>query len=241
MSCFTCVKVLMILFNLIIFLGGGTLLGVGIWVTVDSKSFLNIFGAFASDLGQFVNVGYFLIAIGAVLVVLGFLGCCGAQKESKCLLITFFTLILLIFIAEVAGAVVALVYSSMAQSIMEPVLRQVLQRDYGRDPAVTQIWNTTMTELKCCGFSNYTDFTNSYYMKHNGDSYPSQCCRFNVTTTCKLGQATAANVQGCFEQLLDTIRKNAAVVGGVAAGIAVLEIAAMVVAMYLYCHIDNKA
>lgn len=231
----------MILFNLIIFLGGGTLLGVGIWVTVDSKSFLNIFGVFASDLNQFVNVGYFLIAIGAVLLLLGFLGCCGAQKESKCLLITFFTLILLIFIAEVAGAVVALVYSSMAQSIMEPLLRQVLQKDYGSNPATTQVWNTTMTELKCCGFANYTDFTGSYYMQNHGNSYPPQCCNSNVTSTCTSDQAAVANVQGCFEQLLSTIKKNAAVVGGVAAGIAALEIAAMVVAMYLYCHIDNKA
>ncbi|XP_078527828.1 tetraspanin-1 [Lissotriton helveticus] len=240
MSCFTFIKVLMILFNLIIFLGGGTLLGVGIWVTVDSKSFLNIFGAFASDLNQFVNVGYFLIAIGAVLVVLGFLGCCGAQKESKCLLITFFTLILLIFIAEVAGAVVAFVYSSMAQNIMEPLLRQVLQKDYGREPSTTQVWNSTMTELKCCGFSNYTDFNASYYLQHYSNSYPPQCCNSTVTT-CTFELAAASKTQGCFEELLSTIKKNAAVVGGVAAGIAALEIAAMVVAMYLYCHIDNKA
>lgn len=57
----------------------------GIWVAVDGSSFSSIFGS--SSTLQFVNVSYFLIVIGAILVVLGFLGCCGAQKESKCLLI----------------------------------------------------------------------------------------------------------------------------------------------------------
>lgn len=67
-------------------LGGGTLLGVGIWVSLDGESFLDIFGALSSSVLQVVNVGYFLIVIGAILLVIGFLGCCGAQKESKCLL-----------------------------------------------------------------------------------------------------------------------------------------------------------
>lgn len=35
---------------------------------------------------QFVNVGYFLIAAGAVLFILGFLGCYGAHSENKCAL-----------------------------------------------------------------------------------------------------------------------------------------------------------
>nr|DBA17712.1 TPA: hypothetical protein GDO54_016042 [Pyxicephalus adspersus] len=194
MSCFTCIKVLMVLFNLAIFLAGGTLLGVGIWVSVDSGSFLKIFGTLGTGADsiatQFVNVGYFLIAIGALLLILGFLGCCGAQKESKCLLIMFFSIVLIIFIAEIAGAVVALVYSSVAQSFLRSVLTPILQNDYGQNPDVTKIWNTTMTE-------------------------------------------------GCFNQILDLLKTNAAVVGGIAAGIGALELAAMVVSMYLYCKIDK--
>lgn len=68
-------------------LAGGALLGVGIWVSVDGTSFVRVIGPVSSQAMQFVNIGYFCIAIGAVLVLLGFLGCCGAQKESKCLLI----------------------------------------------------------------------------------------------------------------------------------------------------------
>lgn len=72
-------------------LGGGTLLGVGIWVTTDKDSFLEVFGVLSSTVMQVVNVGYFLIVIGAILLVIGFLGCYGAQKESKCLLMMVWT------------------------------------------------------------------------------------------------------------------------------------------------------
>jgi tetraspanin-1 len=61
-------------------------LAVGIWVSIDGSSFLKIFGPLSSSAMQFVNVGYFLIAAGAVLFVLGFLGCYGAHSENKCAL-----------------------------------------------------------------------------------------------------------------------------------------------------------
>lgn len=63
-------------------------MAVGIWVSVDGPSFMKIFGPMSSSAMQFVNVGYFLIAAGAVLFALGFLGCYGAQTESKCALMT---------------------------------------------------------------------------------------------------------------------------------------------------------
>ncbi|XP_042320992.1 tetraspanin-1 [Sceloporus undulatus] len=238
MSCFTFLKVMMVLFNLAIVLGGGALLGIGIWVSVDSGSFVQMFGPLSSSVLQFVNVGYLLIAIGAVLFVLGFLGCCGAQKESKCLLITFFTIILIIFIVEIAAAVVALVYTSLAETILQGTVTQLLKNEYGKSKDITTVWNTTMTELKCCGLSNYTDFDNSYYMQTHSGDYPSFCCKNK--DPCDATTAQISNIPGCFPQLLDAIRQNAGVVGGVAAGICALELAAMVVSMYLYCRLDEK-
>lgn len=84
-----CIESMLILFYWILLqLGGLTLLAMGIWVSVDGGSFLKLLGPFSSQAMQFVNVGFFCIAVGAVLVLLGLLGCCGAHKESKCLLLT---------------------------------------------------------------------------------------------------------------------------------------------------------
>ncbi|XP_005482278.1 tetraspanin-1 [Zonotrichia albicollis] len=237
MGCFTFIKVMMILFNLAIFLSGGTLLGVGIWVKVDGESFLKIFGTLSSSILQVVNVAYLLIVIGAILLVIGFLGCYGAQKESKCLLMMFFSVVLIIFIAEVAAAVVALVFTGLAETLLTGLVTPLLKEKYGADDAFTQIWNITMTEVHCCGLNNYTDFNNSYYFDtHHG--YPEQCC--DTQEPCNSTVAAEMAVQGCFKQILEEIRTNAGVAGGVAAGIAALEIAAMAVSMYLYCRLDEK-
>ncbi|KAM6398070.1 tetraspanin-1 [Pluvialis apricaria] len=237
MGCFTFIKVMMILFNLAIFLSGGTLLGVGIWVTVDDQSFLKIFGPLSSSVLQVVYVSYFLIAIGAILLVIGFLGCYGAQKDSKCLLMMFFSVVLIIFIAEIAAAVVALVYTGLAEMLLTAVVTPLLKEKYGPDESFTYVWNVTMNEVHCCGLNNYTDFTNSTWYKDHS-TYPDPCC--GNKQPCNDATAAEADVPGCFNQILEEIKTNAGVVGGVAVGIAALEIAAMVVSMYLYCHLDQK-
>ncbi|XP_039591457.1 tetraspanin-1-like [Polypterus senegalus] len=238
MSCYSFLKGMMFLFNFLIFLGGAGLLAVGIWVTADGSSFLKFVGPYSTQVMQFVNVGYFCIAVGAVLVILGFLGCCGALRESKCLLLIFFSIVLIIFIAEVAAAVVALVYSSFAESVLKALVLPELKSKYGNDNEVTKIWNATMTELKCCGFNNYTDFNDSTFMQQY-KSYPTFCCKKNQTGDCTLNKVSSAKIPGCFDSLLYQLKKDAKIVGGIAAGICALELASLVVSMYLYCQIDK--
>ncbi|XP_045715926.1 tetraspanin-1 [Phyllostomus hastatus] len=240
MQCYSFIKTITILFNFLIFLCGVALLAVGIWVSVDGQSFLKIFGPMSSSAMQFVNVGYFLIAAGAVLFALGFLGCYGAHTENKCALLMFFFILFLIFTAEVAAAVVALVYTTMAEHFLTLVIVPAIEKDYGSQKDFTQVWNSTMEGLKCCGFNNYTDFENSPYFKEN-NAFPPYCCFDNVvnstdTEACTKKRAEDKAVQGCFKQLLKSIRTNAVTVGGVAAGIGGLELAAMTVSLYLYCN-----
>lgn len=72
-------------------LAGAVILGVGIWVKVDSSSLLGILEKVKDappQLSHLTSVGYLLIAVGAFLLIIGFLGCCGAVRESRCMLLT---------------------------------------------------------------------------------------------------------------------------------------------------------
>ncbi|NXE67574.1 TSN1 protein, partial [Calcarius ornatus] len=219
-------------------LSGGTLLGVGIWVKVDGESFLKIFGTLSSSILQVVNVAYLLIVIGAILLVIGFLGCYGAQKESKCLLMMFFSVVLIIFIAEVAAAVVALVFTGLAETLLTGLVTPLLKEKYGVDEAFTQIWNVTMAELPLKP-QTFPMAVCSGLEKQYLPSWGMLCPGRWVSPLLPSSPAWFP-VQGCFKQILEEIRTNAGVAGGVAAGIAALEIAAMAVSMYLYCRLDEK-
>ncbi|KAM7386268.1 hypothetical protein PAMA_009075 [Pampus argenteus] len=246
MGCFGLLKGMMFVFNGIIFLAGAAVLGVGIWVKVDSGSILTFLGKIENapaELSQVLNVGYLLIAIGLLLLVIGFLGCCGAVRESKCMLLLFFIIVLVVFIAEVAGAVVILVFRPLADELFKKfgtAAVQNIKQDYGKNPDITGLWNTTMTTLKCCGFYNASDFVDSPYYNKNKNQYPSQCCS-NMNNPCNQTMVDSDTaVSGCFPKIKQLIDDNTVVIVGVALGIAALEICAMAVSMILYCRIKSR-
>ena len=77
---FSAINQLAIAFQLV----GVALLGVGIWAETGTDSFKNL----VSDNPRIFNAVYIIVAAGALLLVVGFLGCCGALTESRCMLAT---------------------------------------------------------------------------------------------------------------------------------------------------------
>uniref|UniRef100_A0A8C5LMH1 Tetraspanin n=1 Tax=Leptobrachium leishanense TaxID=445787 RepID=A0A8C5LMH1_9ANUR len=205
-------------------LRGAAILGIGIWVKVDGGSFIKILGAAAPQLMQIVNVGYVCIAVGGFLILMGFLGCCGAVKESRCMLMTFFTIILIIFIAEMVAAVVVLAFSSLSKVFIDflgNVATKFLKNEYGQNNDLTAVWNTTMKELPCCGFRDFQDFNESYYYKQHSNQYPEVCC--NYATPCNATKISPL-IKGCFVAFEQFLNKNGKILGGVALGLCGLEV-----------------
>ncbi len=65
---------------------GCAILGVGIWVRVDPhfKEYVD-----SSEAFNYLYTGaYILIFVGVTIMIIGFLGCCGAIRESQCMLAT---------------------------------------------------------------------------------------------------------------------------------------------------------
>ena len=63
---------------------GCAILGVGIWVRVDEN-----FGKYVNNSNHFdllYTGAYIFIVVGILIMVVGFLGCCGAIRENQCML-----------------------------------------------------------------------------------------------------------------------------------------------------------
>ncbi|TRY58273.1 hypothetical protein DNTS_031044, partial [Danionella cerebrum] len=86
-------------------MAGGVILGVALWLRHDGQTGNLLMLQFEGNQapGTFYISVYVLIAIGAVMMFVGFLGCYGAIQESQCLLGTFFTCLVILFACEVAA------------------------------------------------------------------------------------------------------------------------------------------
>uniref|UniRef100_A0A673X1M3 Tetraspanin 2b n=1 Tax=Salmo trutta TaxID=8032 RepID=A0A673X1M3_SALTR len=98
-----CVKYLLFIFNFIFWLMGSLVLAVGLCLRFDSETVTLLNGDGAPD--TFFYGVYILIIAGSLVMLVGFFGCCGAIRESQCLLGSFFACLLIIFGAEVAAGV----------------------------------------------------------------------------------------------------------------------------------------
>lgn len=60
----------------------------GLWTRLTGDVLgSNLLGVFSIYAANVLQVDIFFIGLGSIMVLLGLWGCCGAKKESKCLLI----------------------------------------------------------------------------------------------------------------------------------------------------------
>ncbi|XP_042528118.1 tetraspanin-9-like, partial [Dipodomys spectabilis] len=120
-GCLCGLKYAMFLFNLVFWLCGCGLLGVGIWLSVSQGNFATFSPSFPS-----LSAANLVIALGAVVMVTGFLGCLGAIKENKCLLLSFFVVLLAILLAELILLILFFVYMDKVSENAQQDLKEGL-------------------------------------------------------------------------------------------------------------------
>ena len=200
-------------------------LGCGIWVLVDKPSFFNILDDaqdlckegdtscddIVSNISFYTSATYIIIAIAALVILIAFFGCCGAMKESKCLLGTYFTIILALFIVMLIGAILG--YSGNFEDTVKAPFEKALKK-YDDRPAeddqsaknYKSVWYEVQKEvktytmpvrlnvelklqLKCCGIDSFKDWQNTTGANFNfpvSFNKPEGCCVYSRDGDSKL-------------------------------------------------------
>lgn len=216
MSCLKCLKYTMCVVNFIFFICGVAIFGLGIYL----KTAFN-FSSLVPSIPA-VNIVNGLFILGIFITCVSFLGFLGALKENRCLLISFFTLLFLVMLAELGVACFLLLYEKDIDNTIEKELTESL-----RTKNVTHVeWNAVQKAFKCCGVNNASDW---------GNNVPDSCC---VSESCKDGRTYYD--KGCYSLLKDWLDSNLLSTGIGIIVVCSIEVLGMCFSMTLFCHISKS-
>ncbi|XP_015261199.1 PREDICTED: tetraspanin-8 [Gekko japonicus] len=225
----SCMKYSMFIFNFVFWVCGCIILGVSIWMRV-SKSAQE---EFKIDDSMFSGV-YLLIAVGSIIMVLGFLGCCGAAKESQCMLLLFFIGLLLILLLQVVAGILGAVYKSEVESAINATIQEEVNQ-LKTDATFQAQFREFEKENKCCGLLNgEKDWQGSVTIRDG-----CACLSADVgTSVCASG--TNKYTKSCKDIVIDFFKNHMIILMGIAFGLAFIEVLGLVFSMSLYCQIQRK-
>lgn len=224
------IKYLMFAFNLFFVITGIVLLSIG----------LVIHGIYYKY-QHFLDNSFFsvpsLVAVGIIVFIIAFFGCCGAVRESPCMIITFCTLLTAVFILEIIGGTMGYVMRTRVATIAEDKMLETMSK-YNKSQEIQIVWDKLQHEFECCGTRNASDWTDL----KNFTGIPMSCCDQMIgaigTANCTLESSTLHHL-GCMDAFANFAEKHAAKIAGVGLTLAAIQLIGIFLSSYLAKSIRN--
>ncbi|KAL1138472.1 hypothetical protein AAG570_008535 [Ranatra chinensis] len=181
-GCYAVMKYLVFFLNLIFWITGLFLISLSVWMLTDPTFYVSM----AQDESSYYSGVYLLLAVGILLFIVGFLGCCGTLKESQVMLVLFFCVLLIILVAEVSAAAWAYSKRKQLEELVRESVKTTVQQEYGPVESRTQTFDAIQKGLECCGINGPTDWSGT---KYNRDDKPEFVISgkikvFNIPASC---------------------------------------------------------
>ncbi|MBN3305608.1 CD81 protein [Amia ocellicauda] len=233
-GCTKCIKYVLFFFNFIFWLAGGVILGVALWLRHDTQTSSLLSQKLEGDeVPNTFYIGvYILIAVGAVMMFVGFLGCYGAIQESQCLLGTFFACLVILFACEVAAGIWGFINKDQISkeliNFYDTAYDKVTISSLTQDDSKTarEVLKVFHESLKCCGKGDASKF---FTIIGNNDLCPG-------TTF-----VDAATGENCHTRIKELFTSKLYLIGIAALVVAVIMIFEMIFSMVLCCGIRNSS
>ncbi|CAB3370843.1 Hypothetical predicted protein [Cloeon dipterum] len=205
-------KYIIFLFNLIFVLAGITILVLGVLMEVQ-----------VLDLSQYIDINIHTSAIilmvaGGIVILVAFLGCCGAISNNRCFLNLYASLLLVALCLQVAGFVLVIVWNPSLSVDLENEMKKLMVNydSAGETGNVSRtFWDTLQKTDHCCGIYESNDW------KDVRENVPDSCKCENSSFAC---DNEGFYLNGCYTTLKDSIFIFQYVMAWIALGIVLFEL-----------------
>jgi len=264
-ACFTGLRLVVFVLNLVFWLIGLGLLGVGLWLRFEPSVADFVQLNMEENNNNFNLTAQLMIAAGAMITFVGFLGCCGAWRLSQCMLTGFFLVLILALCLEVACALMAYTQQHMIKRYIDSTMFDTIHRQYGRRSEYTRVFDRIQTELQCCGVKSYKDWLHSTGLTEsvNGRAelgigsgtvgrVPRSCCNEQGLRDYPLDCGMAfdklelwtyepfLNSMGCSEALYDIAYRNLDIALICSLAVAIFQLLLIFLSMTLCCSLNAR-
>ncbi|XP_075988776.1 leukocyte surface antigen CD53-like [Anticarsia gemmatalis] len=211
------VKVVLIVGNVVFSLAGLAVAGLGIAFYIQLQDILDIIPGAVSSLA----IG--VIVLGCFIFVVSYLACCGAIRESRCMLYMYAIIMAILAAVKIYLAVQVFSFLERAESTVQDWVTIAFNNLDAR-PA----FNVMESIFSCCG----TTGPNSY----TGSIIPPTCCGNPIDMQCTADESFS----GCADTVADWFQAFGVPIGTVMIIIIVVEVVCLVFALHMANTIRNN-
>lgn len=246
-----CLKVTLyffLFFNHVFFILGTLVMSCGLWILTDKSPFGTILHVASPPFKLGV---YVFVAVGAVTMLMGLLGCVGACYGIRCLLGLYIAALLLILAAQMATGFFIFVQQDAVKTRTAETIRDLLLTYEPADQAnrtLETAWDNVQYRFNCCGWTGPDNWKiNAALRKKNYTSYPCTCNQGSLAPLgfCPLQPAPPGAAaptpddwpvakRGCQEGLQKWVAENFDIILGVCVAVALTELLGMVLSLCLF-------
>ncbi|XP_012229464.1 CD63 antigen [Linepithema humile] len=224
-----CIKYLLFAVNSLFVLTGVMIISVGTTIYAIYENF-----------SHFLDPSYFspatlLIVVGIFIFIIAFMGCCGAIRESTCMVLVFAVLLSFVLILELAAAVAAYALQDGIKDLLAEKINLTMHQ-YGTNQEATFAIDFMQSRLRCCGYNSYTDWYDIPF--NDTDSWkqdvPDSCClsySYYLESERRLCEDRYGD--GCINRLSIIIYRSALYIGTGAVAIALIQLSGIMFACML--------
>ena len=219
-------KFLLLAINILTFLAGNFVIGIGVFLMFKNNDFSEFFETLKNpELVQKISIAsWIFIGAGIVISLVAFLGCCAVCCSNKCMMHSFAVLMDILLVAEFVGLFMLAIGDT---SVLDEVMKKSLDTyDNGAAGELAKSFNGIQRSLECCGILNATDWLTIRVPKNSSSKFPESCCKDGkkVCGNDKIEPYKDVNKEGCISKVKSILEDNYLIVRGVGIGIAILQL-----------------